>query len=119
MKLFYSDIFVLPLPPGHRFPMEKYAMLRQQVVAAGLVGPDDLGVPAAASDQELLRAHTLDYLRRVQGGQLTEKEIRRIGFPWSPQMVERSRRSAGATLEACRVALSEGVAANLAGGTHH
>ncbi|MCU0494751.1 MAG: histone deacetylase [Chloroflexaceae bacterium] len=119
MHIFYSDTFVLPLPPGHRFPMQKYAMLRQRVVAANLVPPPSLLVPHAATDEELQRAHRPDYVRRAQAGELTPQEIRRIGFPWSPQMVERSRRSSGATIEACRAALRDGVAVNLAGGTHH
>jgi acetoin utilization deacetylase AcuC-like enzyme len=119
MKIFYTDQFVLPLPEGHRFPMAKYAMLRARVQAAGLSGGEPLRVPHPATDEELLRAHDAGYLRRVVGGFLTPSEIRRIGFPWTPEMVERSRRSSGATIEACRAALAEGVAVNLAGGTHH
>ena len=119
MKAFYTDHFVLPLPEAHRFPMRKYALLRQRVAESGLVAPADLIVPHAATDAEVLRAHGPDYLRRVRQGELTAAELRRVGFPWSPEMVERSRRSAGATVEACRAALAEGVAVNLAGGTHH
>lgn len=119
MKIFYTDHFVLPLPPEHRFPMQKYSLLRQRVTASGLIAPQDMGVPHAATDEEITRAHEPEYLRRVQSGELTTQEIRRIGFPWSPEMVERSRRSSGATIEACRAALAEGFAANLAGGTHH
>ncbi|NJN37280.1 MAG: histone deacetylase, partial [Nitrospiraceae bacterium] len=99
--------------------MAKYALLRERVMEAGLVPPERMLVPHAASDEELLRAHTAEYLRRMEAGALTKDEIRRIGFPWSPQMVERSRRSSGATIEACRAALAEGYGANLAGGTHH
>lgn len=119
MKLFYADHFVLPLPEGHRFPMEKYALLRDALAGSGAFGADDFRVPAAASDEDILRAHSPEYLRRVVAGELDAAEQRRIGFPWTPQMVERSRRSAGATLAACRSALAEGCAANLAGGTHH
>lgn len=119
MRAFYSDTFVLPLPPGHRFPMEKYALLRERVLSEGIVTPERLHVPEPASITELCRAHDANYVERVINGHLTSAEIRRIGFPWSPQMVERSRRSAGATIAACRVALSEGVGVNLAGGTHH
>jgi len=119
LRIFYTDRFVLPLPPGHRFPMAKYAKLRERVTAEGLAGADPLTVPDAATDQEILRAHDRDYLNRVVQGTLSRAEIRRIGFPWSPEMVERSRRSSGATLEACRVALYRGVGVNLAGGTHH
>jgi acetoin utilization deacetylase AcuC-like enzyme len=99
--------------------MRKYALLRQRVAASGLVAPDQLIVPHAATDAELLRAHAPEYLWRCQAGKLTPQEIRRIGFPWSAAMVERSRRSSGATIEACRAALEDGRAANLAGGTHH
>jgi len=76
-------------------------------------------VPRAVCDEEILRAHEEGYLRRVVDGSLTEKEVRRIGFPWSKRMVERSRRASGGTLGACLAALEEGFAANLAGGTHH
>jgi acetoin utilization deacetylase AcuC-like enzyme len=119
MQIFYSDTFVLPLPEGHRFPMRKYALLRERVATASLVPPEHLQVPPAADDVELGRAHTADYVRRVQAGALTPQELRRIGFPWSLAMVERSRRSVGATIAACRAALDYGVGANLAGGTHH
>jgi acetoin utilization deacetylase AcuC-like enzyme len=119
MRAFYTDIFVLPLPEGHRFPMAKYRLLRERLLQTGVIAPEELCVPHAATDAELLRAHDAEYVRRVQTGQLTAQEIRRIGFPWTPAMVERSRRSSGATIEACYAALQDGVAVNLAGGTHH
>jgi acetoin utilization deacetylase AcuC-like enzyme len=119
VKVFYSDHFVLPLPEGHRFPMVKYSMLRERVAAAGLCGPGEMRVPRPVSDAEILRSHEEGYLRRVVDGTLTKKEMRRIGFPWSERMVERSRRASGGTLGACLAALEDGFAANLAGGTHH
>ena len=119
MKLFYCDEFVLPLPPGHRFPMEKYRLLRERLAASGEFDASDFAVPPAATFTELTRAHAPDYVLRVERGELTAADIRAIGFPWSSQMVERSKRSSGATIAACRAALREGVAANLAGGTHH
>jgi acetoin utilization deacetylase AcuC-like enzyme len=119
VKVFYSDHFVLPLPEGHRFPMVKYSMLRERVAADGICGPGELRTPRAVTEEEILRAHAPGYLERVVSGSLTEKEIRRIGFPWSERMVERSRRASGGTLGACLAALEEGFAANLAGGTHH
>lgn len=119
MKIFYSGQFPLPLPAGHRFPMRKYAMLRDRVLASGLATEASLGIPAAASPEQLTLAHSPSYCSNVQTGTLSRPEIRRLGFPWSPQLVERSRRSCGATIEACRAALAEGVAVNLAGGTHH
>jgi len=99
--------------------MEKYALLRERVLNEGIIIADQLHIPEPASITELARAHDPAYIERVLNGQLTSAELRRIGFPWSPQMVERSRRSAGATIAACRTALSEGVGVNLAGGTHH
>src|SRR5918997_5309076 len=119
MKVFYSDHFVLPLPDGHRFPMLKYALLRERVAGSSVCGPGELREPRAVTDAEILRAHDEGYLRRVVSGTLSEKEIRRIGFPWSERMVERSRRASGGTVAACVAALEEGFAANLAGGTHH
>jgi acetoin utilization deacetylase AcuC-like enzyme len=118
VKAYYCDSFVLPLPQGHRFPMEKYR-LRRERVATSLQSRIDLCVPPAADDASLLLAHDGAYLQRAKDGALSAGELRALGFPWSPQLVERSRRSAGATIAACRAALSEGAAANLAGGTHH
>ena len=119
MIAFYADHFVLPLPEGHRFPMAKYARLRERVIADGILEPGDLREPVAATDSQLERAHTADYVRRVSRGELTIAEQRRIGFPWSPEMVERSRRSVGATICALREAARDGFSVNLAGGTHH
>jgi acetoin utilization deacetylase AcuC-like enzyme len=119
VKLFYTDVFVLPLPAGHRFPMEKYSRLRETLLASGEFAAADFHLPHAASDEELARAHNADYIQQVCYGQLPEKAQKSIGFPWSEGMVERSRRSAGATICACRAALQDGVSANLAGGTHH
>ncbi len=117
MKAFYSDHFVLPLPEGHRFPMSKYLKLRE-LVALRL--PDvRLIEPQCATQAHLSLAHDAGYIDRACGGALSATEIRAIGFPWSPMMVERSLRSAGATIGACRSAHAEGVAVNLAGGTHH
>ncbi len=117
MRIYYSDHYVLPLPPGHRFPMGKYARLRARVLegefgAAAQVAP-------AARDEDIVRAHCPAYLGRVVGGTLSAAEQRAIGFPWTPQMVERSRRTSGATVAAARAALEDGMAVNLAGGTHH
>lgn len=119
MFAYYSDTFILPLPPDHRFPMAKYRLLRERVLAEGILRPEDVCLAEPANDAQILRAHDADYLHRVKYGLLTMMEIRRIGFPWSREMVERSRRSSGATIAACRAALNDGVAVNLAGGTHH
>jgi acetoin utilization deacetylase AcuC-like enzyme len=119
MKIFATDQFVLPLPPGHTFPVRKYALLRKRVEEEDLAWPDSLVVPHAATDEELAAVHDPEYIRRVQHGELTPAEVRRLGLPWSPELVERSRRTTGGTIEAGRAALDEGVAVNLAGGTHH
>ena len=99
--------------------MRKYRLLREAALAAGTLRADELSVPEPVDDAALLRVHTEEYLARVVEGRLAARETRRIGFPWSPEMVERSRRSVGGTLAACQAALMDGVAANLAGGTHH
>jgi len=119
MKIFHCDRFSFPLPPRHRFPIHKYRLLREAVMAADLAAPAELRVPELATDEQILRAHDADYLQRVKHGQLTVKEIRRIGLPWSPELVARARCSVGGTIAACRAALEDGVAVNLAGGTHH
>jgi acetoin utilization deacetylase AcuC-like enzyme len=117
MQVFYATQFVLPLPAGHRFPMAKYALLRDALARE----PDiRLQLAQPASDGELALAHTPAYIDAVVHGALSAAQQREIGFPWSPAMVERARRSVGATVQAFRVALAgEGVAANIAGGTHH
>ena len=116
MQAFHSDHFVLPLPDGHRFPMQKYRLLREAAESeSGL----RLQEAPAATDGELALAHTPDYVTSVSEGTLSAAAQREIGFPWTPRMVERSRRSVGATIAAARAALAEGIAANLAGGTHH
>jgi acetoin utilization deacetylase AcuC-like enzyme len=119
VKAFYSDHFVLPLPDGHKFPMAKYSMLRERIIADGIVAAADLREAPAAEWAELELVHDRGYVDAVRHGTVSRDTQRRIGFPWSPQMVERSRRSVGATIAAARTALDDGVAANLAGGTHH
>ena len=119
MQAFYADQFVLPLPPGHRFPMSKYRLLREQL--EGLPGLQ-LCQALPASDGELALAHTPAYLSAVVDGTLGAAQQREIGFPWSEAMVERARRSVGATIGAARAALGAtggGLATNVAGGTHH
>jgi acetoin utilization deacetylase AcuC-like enzyme len=136
MRAFYSDTFVLPLPEHHRFPMAKYRLLRERLVAERILAPEHLSVPEPIDWDDLRLAHDDEYIDAVRNGTLAPEAQRRIGFPWSPMMVERSRRSVGATLAAARVALRSAalsgsrpdggptgtalhVGANLAGGTHH
>jgi len=118
MQAFYADHFVLPLPEGHRFPMAKYAKLRECVRAE--MPSVEFQEAIAARQSELSLVHTVRYINAVMEGTLTPSEQREIGFPWSFAMAERACRSVGATLQAARAALGGGgVAANLAGGTHH
>ena len=119
MALFHSDVFTLPLPAGHRFPMAKYARLRERLLESDAFPEAEFHVPPAVSDAEITRAHCPRYLGRVVAGALDAREQRAIGFPWSERMVLRSRQSSGATLAAAREALTHGWSANLAGGTHH
>ena len=119
MRAFYSDHFVLPLPDGHKFPMSKYSRLRERILAEGIVSSDELHEAPLAAIEDLRLVHDAAYVDAVLSGTVAPAIQRRIGFPWSPQMVERSRRSVGATIAAAHAALDEGVAANLAGGTHH
>jgi acetoin utilization deacetylase AcuC-like enzyme len=117
MRAYCSDRFVIPLPPGHRFPISKYALLRERVAAER---PDvELLEAPAATDGELALAHAPAYVHNASEGLLSEAAQRAIGLPWSLPMIERARRSVGATVCAARAALADGVAVQLAGGTHH
>ncbi|HSG20918.1 MAG TPA: histone deacetylase [Burkholderiaceae bacterium] len=118
IKAFSTDQFELPLPQGHRFPMVKYRWLRESLNALEQI---EVCPPPAATDEQLMLCHDADYVHQLCTGQLDGQAMRRIGFPWSEAMVERSRRSVGATLAACEQAYGSapGVAFNLAGGTHH
>ncbi len=120
MRAYYCDTFVLPLPEGHFFPMDKYRLLRERVLAQSSSLAIELCLPPAIDDQDLLRVHCPDYVRRVRDGTLSLAEQRKIGFPYSAAMAERTRRVSGATCMALIDALSgDGIAVNLAGGTHH
>lgn len=119
VKAFYSDHFVLPLPEGHKFPMAKYSRLRERIIAEAIITPSDLHEAPEASWDDLRLVHTAAYVDAIASGTVAPDTQRRIGFPWSPGMVERSRRSVGATIAAAHAALDDGAAANLAGGTHH
>lgn len=119
LHVWSSARYAFPLPEGHRFPIEKYALLREQVLRDGTVAPEHMHDPARVSRDDLLLVHTADYVDRFTGGALTRDEERKLGFPWSEHLVERSYRAAGGTSEAARCALDAGIAMNLAGGTHH
>ncbi len=108
-----------PLPPGHRFPVAKYTLLRDRVVSEQLVAAPQLLAPEAADDDALRRVHDPAYLQALREGTLDAGAVRRLGFPWSPELVERAARAVGGTIAAARHALTHGIAMNLAGGTHH
>ncbi len=119
LHVWSSSRYTLPLPPGHRFPIEKYEMVRQRVVEEGIVRAEHVHDPERVSVDDLLLVHTADYVTRFLEGALGGEEMRRIGFPWSPALVERSLRAVGGTVAAAAAALERGVTMNLAGGTHH
>ncbi len=119
VRVFYSDHHVVELPAGHRFPMAKYRALREALVAEGVIAEEQLRPAPAATRDELERVHDPAYVAAVIDGTLDAKAQRRIGLPWSPALVARSSASAGGTVAAARAALVDGLAANLAGGTHH
>lgn len=114
-----SAAYVIPLPAAHRFPIAKYALLRERVLAEGLIPRDRLHDPPRATREELLRVHDAAYVDALDAGTLDAAAMRRIGFPWSPELVERSHRAVGGTVAAAHSALERGIAINLAGGTHH
>src|SRR3954465_10753575 len=109
----------MPLPPGHRFPLPKYRLVRARLLEEGVLGADELEESGVIDRPSLLLAHTPQYLDAVFSGTLPEPEQRRLGFRWSEALVARSRASVFGTVAAARAALDDGVAGNLAGGTHH
>jgi acetoin utilization deacetylase AcuC-like enzyme len=117
MHIYFAATHIQTLPAGHRFPMGKYELLRQRLAAE--LPQLQLALAEPASDGELALVHTPAYIDAIALGSLSDAQQREIGFPWSEGMVERARRSVGATISAARTAMKEGVAANLAGGTHH
>jgi len=119
MRVYYSDPFEFPLPAGHRFPLAKYRMLRERIERWSASSGVELMLAPRALRDELLLVHTADYVDDFVAGRLSLDHQRRIGLPWSPELVERSLRSCGGTLAATRQALVDGATAYLAGGTHH
>jgi acetoin utilization deacetylase AcuC-like enzyme len=119
LHVWSSAHYVIPLPEGHRFPITKYALLREALLTEHVVRPEHVHDPERASEEQLRRVHDAAYVQAVFDGTLDAAAQRRMGFPWSAHLVERSVRAVGGTLAAARRALSAGVAMNLAGGTHH
>src|SRR3954466_9117246 len=119
VRAFFCDTYAVPLPPGHRFPMPKYRLLRERLVATGVIAEAELEEADLIDRASLLLAHTPHYVETVFSGSLTEADQRRIGFPGSEGLLARSRASVYGTVAAARAALRDGLAGNLAGGTHH
>jgi acetoin utilization deacetylase AcuC-like enzyme len=119
LRFFYSDVEEMPVPEGHRFPATKYKLLREAVVADGILEVGWLVASPAADRADLERAHTSTYVDAVLDGTLPADAIRRIGLPWSPTLVRRSLATVGGAIAAAREALRTGVSGQLAGGTHH
>jgi acetoin utilization deacetylase AcuC-like enzyme len=118
-RFFHPDVAELTLPAGHRFPAGKYGLLRQRIVAEGVLPAAWLAPSPLASRDELITAHGEGYVDRVLVGRLDPEAQRRIGLPWSPTLVARARASVGGSLAAARQALEHGISGQLAGGTHH
>jgi acetoin utilization deacetylase AcuC-like enzyme len=116
VRAFAHDVVSYPLPAGHRFPLRKYALVREAAAAHPAIA---LTSARAATWDELALAHSGDWIGRVRDGALVRREELALGLPWSERLVERSRRSVGATIQAAEAALTDGVAANVGGGTHH
>lgn len=119
MRVCYSEGYFVPLPDKHPFPMAKFPALHGILLREGLICPSDICEPAEAAWEDLRLVHTGEYLDKLADGALEQSEERRLGLPWSEGLVRRSRLAVGGTLLAARLALEGGIAANLAGGTHH
>lgn len=119
LKIAFAPIYRYELPPGHRFPMEKYDLLPEQLLYEGTVGADNFFHPEPVSEETILLTHTPEYWRKLQRQTLDAKEVRAIGFPMTPRLVERGRYIAGGTVQCALYARQHGVALNIAGGTHH
>jgi acetoin utilization deacetylase AcuC-like enzyme len=119
MKCCYHDGYQAPLAPGHPFPMSKYPLLRELLLRDGIIARADLLEPSPIPRVAIARVHTREYLDKLAGGTLSAAQIRRLGLPWSQALWQRSLLASGGTLLAVRLALQDGIAGNLAGGTHH
>jgi acetoin utilization deacetylase AcuC-like enzyme len=119
MDVWAHDSFRFPLPPGHRFPLPKYGLLRERLLADGLASAAEVHVPEPVAWSRVAAVHDAGWVRRVRSGELSVREARAIGLPWSEALVLRARVAIGGTIAAARHALAHGVALNLGGGTHH
>lgn len=119
MRVFYTPRYYADIGEGHVFPIRKFELVRDRLLSEGTLRPADIVEPAPAPLPDVLLVHTEDYITRLRAGSLTQRELRRLGLPWSKALVRRSFLAAGGTISAARAALALGVGSNLAGGTHH
>ena len=119
MRVCYTPRYYADIGEGHVFPIRKFELARERLVAEGTLAPTEIFEPREAAVEDVLLVHTEDYVTRLRAGALTPREVRRLGLPWSKALVRRSFLATAGTIVAARFALAEGVGANLAGGTHH
>src|SRR5215472_3583457 len=119
MRVFYTPHYYANIGAGHVFPIRKFELVRDCLLREGTLRPDDLIEPMPAAREDVLLVHTEDYISRLCEGRLTTAELRKLGLPWSPDLVRRSFYAVGGTITAAREALATGAGSNLAGGTHH
>jgi acetoin utilization deacetylase AcuC-like enzyme len=119
MKVFYTPRYYADIGEGHVFPIRKFELVRDRLLAEGTLSPAEIVEPREAAVEDVLLVHTEDYVTRLRAGALDARELRRLGLPWSKALVRRSFLATAGTLGAARAALVEGAASNLAGGTHH
>ncbi|MDQ1522576.1 MAG: hypothetical protein QOE47_500 [Pyrinomonadaceae bacterium] len=119
MQVFYTPRYYADIGEGHVFPIRKFELVRDRLLAEGTLAPSEIIEPQPAPVSDVLLVHTEDYVTRLRAGALTARELRRLGLPWSKALVRRSFLATGGTIRAARAALTDGIASNLAGGTHH
>lgn len=119
IKLAFSDKYIYDLPEGHRFPIEKYELVKQQLVYEGTISEDQVYDPGLATEEQILKVHTAAYWERLKTLSLDKKAVRKIGLPVNATSLKRAQNSVAGTISAARNALNVGVGINLAGGTHH
>lgn len=119
MHVFYTPRYYAEIGAGHVFPIRKFELVRDKLLAEGTLQPDEIIEPEPASIDDVLHIHTEDYVTRLCNGSLTAKELRRLGLPWSESLVRRSFYAVGGTLAATHASLTDGYSSNLVGGTHH
>jgi acetoin utilization deacetylase AcuC-like enzyme len=118
-RVFYSPNYYADIGEGHVFPIRKFEIAKDILLSEGTLRPEEIVAPELVDRDDLLLVHTPDYIDRLAAGELTAKEIRKLGLPWSEALVRRSFTAISGTINASRVALEFGIASNLAGGTHH